>query len=106
MMVNEGPFPAYNGTVYNLTGVLQLDTTIVDTDVAVMWVWSLNGQVSVRRSTSAAPHMITIPFNPLATDSSGLYDLNLNIVPRNPQYIEGNNNSVTHRLTVLSEFKI
>ena len=100
--MNEGLFRAYNGTVYNLTGVLQLDTSIVDTDVMVLWMWSLNGQVSVRRSTSAAPHRITIPFTPLATDSSGLYDLNLNIVPRNPQYVEGNNNSSkTYGLTVL-----
>ena len=104
--MNEGFFPAYNGTVYNLTGVLQLDTTIVDTDVTVMWVWSINGQVSVRQSTSAAPHRITIPFNPLATDNSGLYHLNLNIVPGNPQYIEGNNDSsTTYGLTVLSEFE-
>ena len=103
--VNEGPSPAYNGTVYNLTGVLQLDTSIVDTGVTVMWVWSLNGQILVTQSTSAAPHRITISFNPLATNNSGLYDLNLNLVPINPQYVEGNNDSsTTHRLTVLSEF--
>ena len=105
VLVNEGPFPAYNGTVYNLTGVLQLDTAIVDTGVNVMWEWSLNGQVLLRRNTSAAPHMITIPFNPLATDNSGLYSLNLNILPRDPQYVIGNSDSsTTHTITVLSEF--
>ena len=105
--VNESPFPAYNGTVYNLTGVLQLDTAIVDTGVNVMWEWSLNSRVSLRQSTSAAPHMITIPFNPLATDDSGLYSLNLNILPINPQYVIGNNDSsTTHSLTVLSELWI
>ena len=103
--VNESPFPAYNGTVYNLTGILQLDTAIVDTGVNVMWEWSLNSRVSLRQSTSAAPHMITIPFNPLAMDDSGLYSLNLNILPINPQHVIGNNDSsTTHSLTVLSEF--
>ena len=103
--VNESPFPAYNGTVYNLTGILQLDTAIVDTGVNVMWEWSLNSQVSLRQSTSAVPHMITIPFNPLAMDDSGLYSLNLNIQPINPQYVIGNSDSsTTHSLTILSEF--
>ena len=107
VMVNEGPFPVYNGTVYNLTGVFQLDTSIVDTNVTVMWVWSLNDQVSLRWSTFAAPHRIIIPINPLATDSSGLYSLNLNIVPRNSSYVTGNSDSsTTYRLTVLREFWI
>ena len=105
MIVSEGSFPAYNGTVYNLTGMLQLDTSIVDTDITVIWEWSLNGQVLLNRSTSAAPHMITIPFIPLATNDSGLYSMNLNQLPTNPQYIVGNgDSSTTYRLTVLSEF--
>ena len=107
VIVNEPPFPAYNGTVYSLTGVLQLDTTIVDTNVIVMWEWSRNGRVSVRRSTLVAPHMITIPFNPLATGDSGLYSLNLDIQPRLTFDVGGNSDSsTTHNLTVLSEFQI
>jgi hypothetical protein len=104
-MVSEGSFPAYNGTVYNLTGMLQLDTSIVDTDVMVMWEWSLNGQVLVRMSTSTAPHVITISFTPLATNDSGHYSMNLNQLPSNPQYVVGNNDSsTTYHLIVLSEF--
>jgi hypothetical protein len=104
-MVSEGSFPAYNGTVYNLTGMLQLDTSIVDTDVMVMWEWSLNGQVLVRMSTTAAPHVITISFTPLATSDSGLYSMNLTQLPSNPQYVVGNNDSsTTHCVDVLSEF--
>ncbi len=104
-MVREGSFPAYNGTIYSLTGVLQLDTSIVDTNVTVMWEWSLNGQVLVRMSTFAAPHMITIPFTPLATNDSGLYSMNLTQLPTNPQYVvENRDSSIKYHLIVLSEF--
>ena len=105
MIVSEGSFPAYNGTVYNLTGMLQLDTSIVDTDITVIWEWSLNGQVLLNQNTSAAPHMITIPFIPLATSDSGLYSMSLNQRPTNPQYVVLNSDSsTTYSLTVLSEF--
>ena len=103
--MNEGDFQPYNGTVFNLTGVLQLDLNIVDTDVTVMWVWSLNGRELDTQTTSASPHEITISFNPLATNSSGLYSLNLTIMPNNPLYVRGNNDSsTTYNLNVLSEF--
>ena len=103
--MSESSFPAYNGTVYNLTGMLQLDTSIVDTAITVIWEWSLIGQVLVQMSTSTAPHMITVPFIPLATNDSGLYSMDLNQMPTNSQYIVGNSDSsTTYRLIVLSEF--
>ena len=90
--MNEGDFLPYNGTVFSLTGVLQLDKNIVDTGVSVMWVWSLNGRELDTQTTSASPHEITISFNPLATNSSGLYSLNLTIMPNNPLYVTYNLN--------------
>ena len=105
--MNEGDFLPYNGTVFSLTGVLQLDTNIVDTDITVMWVWSLNSRELDTQTTSASPHEIIISFNPLATNSSGRYSLNLTIMPNNLQYVEGNSDSsTTYNLNVLSEFWI
>ena len=103
--VDEGPFPAYNGTVFNLTGVVQLNTALVDTEVTVLWVWSLNGEELERQSTTSSPHQITISFQPLATNSSGQYLLNLTIIPRDSEYVIGNNDShALYNLVVLRKF--
>ena len=102
--VSEDAFQPYNGTVFNLTGVLQLDTSIVNTDVIVTWVWSLDGQELDRQNTFAPLHEITISFNPLTTNSSGLYSLHLIVDPIDTTYVAGNINSTTYNLSVQSEF--
>ena len=107
VVVNDSPFPAYNGTVFYLTGVLRLNSTVVDTDVTVVWVWSRNSEELQRWNTTTSPHQITIPFQPLSTNSSGLYHLNLTILPRNSEYVLGNSDSSTsHDLVVLRKFWI
>ena len=102
VVVNDSPFPAYNGTVFDLTGVLWLNMAVVDTDVTVVWVWSRNGEELQTWNTTTSPHQITIPFQPLATNSSGLYHLNLTILPRNSEYVvENSDSSTSHDLVVL-----
>ena len=105
MVVNEGSFPAYNGTVFNLTGIVQLDLAVVDIDVTVVWVWSLTSKEMERQNTTSSPHQITISFQPLATNSSGLYRLNLTILPINSEYVVGNSDSSTsYNLVVQRKF--
>ena len=95
--ITRGPYPPYNGTVFNLTCVLDLDLTVVDTDVMVVWAWSLNRrEVKTQRTMSPSARQIVITFEPLATDSSGLYYLNLTVLPaENSDYIIQNNDSST-----------
>ena len=77
--------------------MLDLDLTVVDTDVMVLWVWSLDRrEVETQRTMSPSARQIVITFEPLATDSSGLYYLNLTVLPaENSDYIIQNNDSST-----------
>ena len=95
--ITRGPYPHYNGTVFSLTCELDLDLTVVDTDVMVVWAWSLNRrEVETQRSMSPSARQIVLTFEPLATDSSGLYYLNLTVLPaENSDYIIQNNDSST-----------
>ena len=94
MTVVEGPFRPYNGTVFNLTGLIQLDTNVVNTGVTVVWVWSLGGIVVETQTTTSLT--ITLTFEPLTTHSSGQYLLNLTVIPtENMNYVLQNNNSST-----------
>ena len=105
MRVDEGPFSPYNGTIYNLTGVLELDRNIVDINVTLVWMWSLNGNLLERQFTRSHLDRITISFQPLATNSSGLYHLNVFIEPDNPLFVEGNRgSSAEYNLVVLRKF--
>ena len=107
MTVSEGAFQPYNGTVFILTGMLELDTSLVDTVVVLTWIWSLNGEELDRWYTNTLPHRITIPFNPLTTNSSGLYSLNVDVDPFDPAFIIPNrNSSTTYNLSVQSELLI
>ena len=92
----SGRLSPYNGTVFNLTGRIQLDPGMVNTDITVTWVWSLGGNMLETQTTSSRPHRITITFNPLATNSSGQYNLNLTVIPsENSEYIIGNRDGST-----------
>ena len=103
-----GAYPPYNGTVFNLTGEIQLDTAVVDTSVMVWWVWSLDGQEEDRQRTmSPSDHQITITFEPLATNSSGVYFLNLTVRPvENLDYvIQNDDSSTSYNLAVEGEIE-
>ena len=98
----RGHLRPYNGTVFNLTGEIQLDLGVVNTDITVIWVWSLGGELLETQTTaSSSPHQITLIFQPLASDSSGEYILTVTIRPLdNFPFIVENNGSTTYNLVV------
>ena len=99
----SGHLSPYNGTVFNLTGEIQLDLGVVNTDITVIWVWSLGGELLETQSTTASssPHQITLTFQPLASDSSGEYILTVTIRPfDNFPFIVESNGSATYSLLV------
>ena len=70
--VVEHPIP-YNGTVFTLSGVAQLDQS-VDTNVTAVGIWSYSDDQLVAVSP---PYKFSVVFQPLATDSSREYILNV-----------------------------
>ena len=99
----------YNGTVFNLTATVQHDLTLVNADRTIAWIWSKNGRVLETKTTkSPSSHRITITFQPLVSNSSGQYLLNLTVIPKDSSaYIIGNSDSWTsYDLTVESELLV
>ena len=95
----------YNGTVYNLTGSMQLDTSNVDIDIVVTWEWSLRGQTLRSTETISAPHVSVLSFEPLATNSSGDYSLSVTVRPLNgSDFITDSSVVAIHSLNVLREY--
>ena len=92
----------YNGTVYNLTGAVQLDMSVVNTDVVAAWVWSLGGETLIVHETMSPPHQSIFTFRPLATNSSGEYCLSVMLRSLdNADYIAQNSQSTTYSISVL-----
>ena len=99
----------YNGTVFSLTATIQHDLTLVNADITILWIWSNNGRVLETKTTkSPSPHRITITFQPLVSNSSGLYLLNLTVIPKDSSaYIIENSDSWTsYDLTVERELLV
>ena len=103
----SGRLRPYNGTVFNLTGGIQLDLSVVNTDITVMWVWSLRGEMLETQTTaSPSPHQITLTFKPLASNSSGEYTLTVTVRPSdNSPFIVGNSGGSVYNLVVQRKFE-
>ena len=94
--VTKDRFRPYNGTVFNLTGSLQLNETVINTDITIVWVWSLDGEQLHNRRTTSSTLQVTLTFEPLTMLSSGRYYLNLILLPiENSEYVIRNSNSGT-----------
>ena len=93
--VNDHPTP-YNGTVFTLTGVVELHQS-VDTDITASGVWSSGGL----QETTFPPFPTSLTFQPLASDSSGEYILTVTVRPSdNSPFIVENNGSTAYNLMV------
>ena len=73
----------------------------VDTPVTVLGVWSTGDDP---QETTTSPYPTDLPFQPLATDSSGEYRLTVTVRPSdNSEFILSSNDSVTYDLVVARE---
>lgn len=97
----------YNGTVFTVTGALQLDKSIVNLDTTATWVWSFRGTMLKYQETVSPLHESVFTFQPLATDSSGEYTISVTLAPTdNSALIVENSISATYNLFVLRKFLI
>lgn len=104
-VVGSNSTAPFNGTVYNLTGAIQLDTNIVDTAIIATWEWSRGGQ-SLRILETVSPYYQSVlTFQPLATNSSGEYRLSVTLrSENNTVYIIQNRASITYSMSVLRKY--
>ena len=95
--VRDHPTP-YNGTVFILTGVVQLHQS-VNTDITASGMWSSGGDGS--QETTSPPYPTSLTFQPLASDSSGEYILTVTVRPSdNAPFIVESNGTTTYNLVV------
>ena len=100
--VLDPPATPYNGTVFTITGIVQLDQN-VDTAVTISGMWSNSGGVA--QDSTSPPYPTSLTFHPLATNSSGMYTLTVSVrASDNSQYIVGNNGSVSYSVIVRRKF--
>lgn len=99
--VSVRPHPTpYNGTNFNLTGVVRLDVH-VDTVVTAMGVWSPGDD---SQESTLSPYPTDLTFEPLATNSSGEYTLTVTVSPSdNSQFILSSNGNTSYNLVVERE---
>ena len=99
--ITEHPIP-YNGTVFTLSGVASLDPS-VDTDVTAEGAWSAVADdvgTPLQKSTSP-PYQTDLEFQPLTTDSSDEYILNVTFRPSDDSpFISENSGSIIYNLMV------
>ena len=92
----EHPIP-YNGTVFMLNGIAQLDQSI-DTNVTAVGTWSDSDNLQI---TTFPPYITSLEFRPLTSDSSREYILSMTIRPgNNSPFIVASSVQVAYRLTV------
>lgn len=100
VFIMEHPIP-YNGTVFTLNGVAQLDDS-VDTNVMAVGIWSDSDNPQV---TTSPPFITSLEFQPLASGSSKEYTLNVTIRPTdNSSFIVANSISIVYNLIVQRKF--
>ena len=99
--ITEHPIP-YNGTVFTLSGVASLDPS-VDTHVTAEGAWSAVADdvgTPLQISTSP-PYQTDLEFQPLTTDSSDEYILNVTFRPSDDSpFISENSGSIIYNLMV------
>ena len=101
ILVTSSTSTPYNGTIFSLTGAIQLNTSIVDINIAATWQWSL-GEMILLEETSSSPHQSVLSFLPLATNSSGEYRLNVTLTPlANSSFVVQSSGSHLYNISVL-----
>ena len=99
--VLDPPATPYNGTNFTITGMIQLDQN-VDTDITASGMWSSSDEP---QETISPPYPTSLTFQPLATNSSGVYTLTVSVRPSdNSPYMVGNNGSTIYNLVVRRKF--
>ena len=99
--VLDPPATPYNGTIFTITGVVQLDWN-VDTDITASGMWSGDG---VSQEITTPPYPTILNFQPLATSSSGEYNLTVSVRSSdNSSYIVGNSGNTSYNLVVRRKF--
>ena len=98
----EHPIP-YNGTVFTLSGIAQLNHS-VDTNVTAVGIWTDNDSPQV---TTSPPYLTSLEFQPLTSDSSKEYTLNITLRPTdNSSFVTVSNASIIYSLIVQRKFKL
>ena len=99
LSIVEHPIP-YNGTNFTLSGVASLDPS-VDTDITAIGVWSATDDVGTLQVSNSPPYQTDLEFQPLATDSSDEYILNVTFGPSDDSpFIAENIGSLVYNLVV------
>ena len=76
----------------------------VDSAVTVSGMWNNSGDIS-QETTTSLPYLTNLTFQPLATNSSGVYTLTISVTPSdNSPYIIGNSGSTSYNLVVIRKF--
>ena len=101
-----GHLPPYIGTIFNLTGTIQLGIEIVSTNITITWVWT-RGEKTLETHNTTRCYQSTITFQPLTTYSSGLYNLQVTLrSTTNSEYIVESHDSAFYRLTVQRKLEL
>ena len=98
----------YNGTNFTLTAEIELHPN-VDTNVTVARTWyNSNGkEVQLETTITSPPYLTNLTFQPLATNSSGVYTLVITVQPLdNSSFIVDNLGAMSYNLTVRRMLKI
>ena len=100
LSIADHPIP-YNGTLFTLSGIASLDSS-VDTDVTAVGIWSDDGSPQV---TTSPPYQTNLEFRPLATDSLDEYILNVTFRSSDSSpFIIENTGSIVYSLIVQRKF--
>jgi hypothetical protein len=99
LSIVEHPTP-YNGTIFTLSVVASLDPS-VDTDVTAVGIWSAIDDVGTQQVSTSPPYQTDLEFEPLATDSSDEYSLNVTFRPSDDSpFIVENSGRLVYNLEV------
>ena len=97
LSIVDHPIP-YNGTYFTLSGLAMLDGS-VDTNVTVVGTWSYS--YSAPKVTISPPYQADLRFEPLATDSSKQYTLNVTVEPTDDSpFVAASSGSIAYELVV------
>ena len=98
----------YNGTIFTLTAMIEVDTMHVATEVMTMVTWSHDDyygvSVLVDISTQTSSSWVNLTFQPLTANSSGNYTLNATVMPISSDFILESNRITFYNLIVQRAF--
>ena len=96
----------YNGTNFTLTAETELHPN-VDTNITVARTWYSSNGKEVQLETISPPYLTNLKFQPLATNSSGVYTLIITVQPLdNSSFIVDSFGAMSYNLTVRRMLKI